>query len=269
MMTTNIITHTRKFFSSLAYITMLGIMLNALPLAVNAQERNVTLGTGKVEKIILAPGHTLTVLTNRNFSDLIVGNSDVADVFPLSDSSLYIQGIKSGFTNIAIYDEQKNLLGVFDIRVRRDLSELSGSIDAAVPSANVEVTNINNRVRLSGTVKDTVDLNQILSIATQYSSEPIINAIRVRDPQQVLLQVRVLEVERNSGRAIGVGFDGTRSDGTTAFATGTPFTTGLLGGSVPIGTFVGSLLEVAGLDVDIVIQALESKGVARRLAILH
>lgn len=262
-----------QVFSSLAFITLLGIMLGASPSTATAQERNVILGTGEVEKIILAPGHTLTVRTNRAFNDMVIGNSDVADVFPLSDSSLYIQGIKSGFTNIAVYDENKNLLAVFDVRVRRNLSELSGSIKNAVPSSDVTVSNINDRVRLSGTVKDNVDLEQILAMAGQYSPDPVLNAIRVRDAQQVTLQVRVLEVERNSGRALGVGFEGNRVsvvDGETVSVnkvrSGTAFTTGLLNGSVPFGTFVGGLLEVAGLQIDVVIQALEAKGVARRLA---
>ena len=251
----------RRFFSSVSCIIILGLVLNALPLMLNAQERYVTLGTGEVEKIILAPSHTLTITTNRSFSDMVVGNSDIADVFPLTDTSLYIQGMKSGFTNIAVYDEQKNLLGLFDIRVRRDFSELRYTINAAVPSADVEVSNINNRVRLSGTVKDAVDLNQVLAIAAQYSSDPIINSIRIRDAQQVMLKVRILEVERNSGRALGVNLTGTSASGNVS-RTGN----GLGGAGIPFGSFVGNLLEVAGVRVDFVINALEAKGLARRLA---
>ena len=45
----------------------------------------------------------------RRFADLVVGNSDVADVVPLTERSLYIQGKGSGSTNISIYGESKNL----------------------------------------------------------------------------------------------------------------------------------------------------------------
>ncbi len=255
----------RRFYSSLAYIIVLGIVITAMPLTLSAQERfyrDVTLATGGVEEITLAPGHTMTIATDRGFSDMVVGNPGVADVFPLTDSSLYIQGISSGFTNVAVYDEQKELLGIFNIRVRRDFSELTGSIQAAVPSANVDVENINNRVRLSGSVKDNVDLIKVLEVAAQYTEEPIINSIRIRDLQQVMLQVRILEVERNAGRALGVNLTGVSSSGNVS-------TTGRAaqGGSVqPFGSFVGNLLTVAGVRVDFVINALEEKGLARRLA---
>ena len=234
----------------------------AVPALAAAQTVFMPLGDGDapVRRVTVAPGYTVTVETDERFADIVVGNPEVADVLPLTDSSLYIQGVSSGFTNLAFYNDASELTGVLDVRVRRDFTELEEAIGRAVPSAQVEVMNLNDRIRLSGQVKNAVDLQRVLEIADQYSEEPIVNAMRVATAQQVELQVRVLEVERNAGRALGVDLEGT--DGPEGFTTGV----GLLTGQQPFGTVVGDLLEVAGLDVDIVIRALETKGLARRLS---
>ncbi|MDA5093102.1 type II and III secretion system protein family protein [Aliiroseovarius sp. KMU-50] len=236
----------------------------ALSAPVMAQEsmREITLGDGVVDKFTVAPGHVLTVNTDTPVSDLVVGDPNIADVFPLSDTSVYIQAKASGFTNIAMYDVNKELLGVMNIRVRRDFSELQAVINRSVPAANVSVANVNDRIRLSGDVRDNVDLSAVLRIAEQYSEDPIINGIRVRSGQQVQLDVRILEVQRNAGRQLGVNLGITSSGGVKVFGSGnTPATQ-----SRPFGTIVGDILTNAGAQIDVVIDALETRGLARRLA---
>lgn len=236
-------------------------LIGAFPGMGQAQERLVALGgNGQVEPIVITPGFTLTVRTDKPFSDLVVGNQSVADAFPLTDSSVYIQGNSVGTTNVSFYDADKKLLGVLILRVKVSFAELEEGIRQAVPSANVEVSNVNNRIRLSGEVKDTVDLARVLEIAAQYSTDPIVNAIRVTDPQQVQLEVRILEVSRNVGRSLGVELTATHNGVERATTSGSATS------EVPFGSFVGNLLSVAGTDIDIVINALEGKGLARRLA---
>lgn len=232
------------------------------PQFVHAQERAIFLGTGgPVVPVEIRPGFTLTLSTNVPFTDIVVGNSQVADVFPLSDRSVYVQGNNPGTTNISYYDANKKLLGTTILKVRTDFSELQQAIDGAVPSARVDVENLNGRIRISGVVKDNVDRDRILEIAQQYSENPVVNAMRVVDPQQVQLDVRILEVSRNFGRELGVNLTGTNA-GVTRMRTGNATSAPV----VPFGSFVGNLLEIAGTEIDIVINTLEDKGLARRLA---
>ncbi|MGG7646071.1 type II and III secretion system protein family protein [Rhodovulum sp. YNF3179] len=230
------------------------VALAAAPAA--SQVRDIAIDDGEVSSVTLEPGFTLTIQADGIYADVVVGDSAVADVFPLTASSLYIQGKTPGFTNITLYDENSQLIEVIDVRVRLDFQELRDTINAVVPSAEVDVTSVNNSIRLSGRVKDAVDLQRVLDIARQYTGESstIINAIRLKDPQQVELDVRILEVNRNAGRALGVQLSD--NDGSSTGAS--DFT--------PFGTFVGELLEISGTQIDFVINALEDKGLARRLA---
>lgn len=237
------------------------LALLALPTLAAAQERFVTLGEGHITPIALSPGFTLTLTTSATYSDLVVGNPQVADVFPLSDTSAYVQGKNAGATNISFYDAEKHLLGSIILKVEVDFDELRRAINSAVPSAKVNVANVNGRVRLSGTVKDGVDLQRVIEIAQQFSTDPVVNAIRVTDPQQVQLDVRILEVSRTSGRELGVNLTGTDQNGTVRGTTG-----GTVSNNAPFGSFVGHLLQIAGVEIDYVINVLEARGLARRLA---
>jgi pilus assembly protein CpaC len=244
-----------------------------------AQERFVNVGGGKVTQIIIAPGNTTTITTSQRFADLVVGDANVADVVPLTEHSLYIQGKAAGSTNISIYDANKGLLGVIDVRIRTDLGELEAAVRQAVPSANINITNVNNRIRLSGVVKDAVDLSRVLEIAQQYSADPVLNQLRVADAQQVNLEVRIIEASRSAGRDLGIGFTGASASG--GLFTASP-RLGIsanddgalqrdIGGvttqnGTPFGQLVAQVLEISGWRIDLVINALEAKGLVRRLA---
>ncbi|MBN9673746.1 type II and III secretion system protein family protein [Labrenzia aggregata] len=249
-----------------------------------AQVDEITLvNSGSVSKVTMPPGTTRTVRTDRTFSDLVVGDPEIADIVPLSSQVLYIQGKSTGLTNISIYNEQKALLGVIEVRVQLNFDEVARAVRAVAPTAQVRVSNVGNRIRLFGNVNSATDLTKVLEVAQQFSEAPVINALSVRGPQQVALEIRVLEASRSIGRDLGVNWVGRSSDGNVSTSgarvqTGVDETTGgliaILGsgasvaqqGALPFGTLVAKVLETAGLRIDTIIDALEGKGLVRRLA---
>ncbi|MBB4188511.1 pilus assembly protein CpaC [Sinorhizobium terangae] len=245
----------------------------------HAQEEFVSL-TGTVEHVTLAPNNTVTIRTGKSFGDLVIGSAELIDVVPLSDRSLFIRGKQIGATNISVYDDDKNLLGVIDIRVTSDFSEAAAAIRSAAPSARIRVFNSNDRIRLTGTVRDAVELQRVLEIAQSYSDQPVLNQLRVSDSQQVMLEVRVIEASRQTGRDLGIGWSGqgrngigkaTTSQGISVDEDGNLVRTledaaGAATGMQPFGQLIAKVLEIAGGQIDVVINALEQKGLVRRLA---
>jgi pilus assembly protein CpaC len=241
----------------------------------HAQQEMVSFRTpGEVVSIRVSPSKTVTIRTNVGFADLVVGNPDIADVQPLTTMSMYVQGKSLGRTNIAVYDTDKDLLGIIDLAVGVDLDELRAAIRDAAPYASVRVSVANNRIRLSGSVADGVTLQTVLQVAQDFSSDPVINTIRVTDSQQVLLEVRFIEANRSAGRDLGVSWairDGANRGAVFGVNTTSPTIAGqaarpvAAGGSAPFGTLVANVLN-AGINVDVVVRALEQKNLARRLA---
>ncbi|TCU38424.1 type II and III secretion system protein family protein [Rhizobium azibense] len=243
-----------------------------------AQEKFVTLG-GSVQQITLPPNETLTLNTGQTFGDLVIGSADMIDVVPLSDRSLFIRAKQIGATNISVYDDSKKLLGVIDVRVASDFSEAALAIRSAAPSARVRVFNSNDRIRVTGTVRDAVELQRVIEIAQSYSERPVLNQLRVSDSQQVMLEVRVIEASRQTGRDLGIGWSGQGNNGigkaTTSQGIGVDDGNlvrtlldpkGAATGMQPFGQLIAKVLEISGGQIDVVINALEQKGVVRRLA---
>src|SRR5437016_6816707 len=98
-----------------------------------AQEHNIVFkAKGSVAEVDLAPSTTTTITLNVNYSDLVVGNAAIADAMPLTGHSLYILAKAVGRTNVAVYDANKQLLGVLDVKVATDLSDLRTALRAAL-----------------------------------------------------------------------------------------------------------------------------------------
>ena len=86
------------------------------------------------------------------------------------------------------------------------------------------------------------------------------NTLSVDSPQQVMLEVRFIEVSRTAGRALGVQWD--------VVSKGVNFNTGpamAATSATPFGSLLGHILS-GGTTADALVQALEDKGLARRLA---
>ncbi|MCX2725650.1 type II and III secretion system protein family protein [Roseibium salinum] len=242
----------------------------------------MSISSASVSNVEVRLGSTLTVRTNRAFSDLVVGNPNVADIVPLTEQSLYIQGKALGITNISIYNDDKALIGIIEVKVQLDFSEVGAAVRAAAPGAAISVSNVGNKIQLSGSVLDAVQLTRVLEVAQQFSESPVINALAVRAPQQVALEVRVLEASRQIGRDLGINWFGRGNNAIGAIGrrggVGVDEDTGLLetllgaGGSptqqgaLPFGTLVAQVLSISGFNIDILIDALEGKGLVRRLA---
>ncbi len=166
------------------------------------------------------------------------------------------------------------------------------------PHAGLKVTAVNGRIMLSGTAPDGPTVDKAVMIAKQFGPD-VINSVSVLQPQQVMLEVRFVEATRTAGRDLGVQWNvfgqhdlanignrtptpsGHQPTRHSLFAAGRPVALRmsarcarhLAAGSWPAccraprrsAFIVGKMLS-AGIETDVIINALEQKGVARSLA---
>jgi pilus assembly protein CpaC len=253
-----------------------------------AQRTIQIVGAKRTAMVTVYIGKSEDVRTDQSFVEITVGDPEVADVNPLTDRSLSILGKKNGTTRVSAYAEGKKLIGVFDVEVVFDTSQLQTEIRRRFPHAGLKVTAVNGRIMLSGTAPDGPTVDKAVMIAKQFGPD-VINSISVLQPQQVMLEVRFVEATRTAGRDLGVQWNvfgqnglanvGNRNtnsgDGVFAspvrgsqgaLATVSPLAlAGTLSGTAPFGVLVGKMLS-AGIETDVIINALEQKGIARSLA---
>jgi pilus assembly protein CpaC len=230
-------------------------------------------------KVTLHKAETINLATP--FTEALVGNAGVADIVPLTNSSLYIVGKKVGVTRLTLLDQDKRPSGVVDVEVTYDLAVLRAQLKRL---SSVKVTSVNGKILLTGIASDSVAMQHALLLAEQIAPGDVTNAMTVAAPQQVLLEVRFIEADRTATRALG--FNSIVAGKEVVGATGLESTTGsvtsdasdnlvsglvnnLSGGlavnATPFGALIGRVL-MGGTSADLVVKALEQRGVARRLA---
>ena len=177
-------------------------VMAALPPAVRAQENIVLANPVHSAQVRVTVGKTEDIRTDQNFANITVGDPDIADVSPLTDHSLSILGKKIGTTRVTVYDADHKPVGIFDVEVSYDISRLAAEI-GHFTGGGIKVSSINGRILLSGTSPDAATLDKAVQIAGQFGPDPI-NTVQVMQPQQIELEVRFIEVDRNAGRDLGV-----------------------------------------------------------------
>jgi pilus assembly protein CpaC len=253
--------------------------LAAAPLAAShapaeAQTRQLRLAGGQAS-ISVVHRTSQTLRTDQPFTDVVVADPDVADAVPLTDRSIYVLGKKVGITSVSVYDAEKKLVGVIEVDVTQNAPRAAQDIRRGVEGP-VRARAQAGKIVLDGEAADAVQADRAARIARGHGGE-IVNQMRVRGPQQVMLEVRFIEVSRNAGRELGVRFEtASNGNGITAGRSGRG-QVGVLGfagaasalaspaGAQPFGTLIGNLVR-GGTNIDVIIQALEDQGVARRLA---
>ena len=175
------------------------------------------------------------------FSDVVIGDADIADIHPITDKALSILGKKLGTTRVSVYGEAKRLIGVFDVEVAYDTTLLQDELKRRFPTARIRVTSVNGRIMLTGSAPDGVVLDKAVMIAKQFGPE-VINSVSVDAPQQVMLEVRFIEASRTAGRELGVKWDINARDGHSDNFAALVGTAGLVSGGTPFGQIAGRLI---------------------------
>ncbi|PZX13123.1 pilus assembly protein CpaC [Palleronia aestuarii] len=217
----------------------------------------------QAEKIAVPVGESRVFSTGRDISQLVIGNPEVADVVLVSPRSFYVLGQGLGQTNLQVFADGEYPIGLVDLEVTVDTGDLSSALRNAAPAADIRAQSVNGRLRLQGTVPDAPTLDRVLEIAGQYGSEEVINGLQVTSPQQVFLEVRIIEASRDAGKSLGINVDvfDQGSEGFTSLNSGRR----LNGDDIPFGSFLATLVR-GGLNVDLLIDTLEERGLARSLA---
>jgi pilus assembly protein CpaC len=240
----------------------------------SAQSRLVRAGgPDRTTMVTVTIGKSQDIHTGSGFVDVMVGDPEIADVNPLTDHTLSILGKKIGTTRVTVYAEGKKLVGIYDIEVSYDVTRLLNELRRRFPGSTLRASSVNGRIMLGGEVADAVTLDQALTIARQFGPD-IINAVSVMSPQQVMLEVRFIEISRTAGRELGVqwnrfGGNSIANVGSGQSASSLPTITdtaaGVISGASPFGFAIGRIVA-SGVTTDVMINALEQKGIARSLA---
>jgi len=260
-------------FKSQIQAALMGLVLTA-PMASSALAQNAVLSVSRgavSSKISVAVNRAIVVESDRPFAELSVANPAIADIASLSDRSIYVLGKAPGATTLTIFDQDGQLVANVDVRVSPDIAEFKERLAQILPGENINVRTANEGIVLSGRVSGSRQVARAMELAQMYvGPDSVTNMMMVGGSQQVMLQVRFAEMQRSVAKSLGssVGLSNTQPvvDG---FAAGSGAFGVTIGGATSNPTSEGAVgigFGIGGLAVNVLVEALESKGMARTLA---
>jgi pilus assembly protein CpaC len=214
---------------------------------------NVTLGKSALLK--------LPVPVKR----LSVGNPEVGDVTLINPSEVYVLGKSIGTTNLIVWTRSGQTT-VVNVTVTMDAAALQSKLQELMPEEkNIRVSTAADSLVLSGTVSDTLKADRVVALADAYvraamggqggmqaaaggqgagqgsgqggesagagqglGSVQVINLLQVGSNQQVMLEVKIAEIDRSVAEKLGFDFQRAARKAGSAW---TQIMTGIIGGA--------------------------------------
>jgi pilus assembly protein CpaC len=241
----------------------------------SAGTREITVATraGQSERITLALGKAAVVKLDTDARDVLVSDPAVVDAVVRTPRRIFLLAEKIGQTNAFFFDGAGHQILTVDIRVERDTTDLMKAIHANFPDSNVHVSGLNDNLVLTGSVASAQDSARAQDLAAQFVRDPgkavdptkVVNMLKIGGHEQVLLKVRVAEMERQIAKQFGVNLSAMGNIGTVPidFATSNPY--GLMGQALA----AASGLQVGNAQTNHaqgVLNALEQAGLMHTLA---
>jgi len=223
--------------------------------------------------IVLPFSKSTVVELPSDVLDVIVSNPEIVEAMVHTSHRTVLVGKTPGQTNAYFYGHDNRELLNLEIRVERDINGLTSLIAEHAGEATVEVQAVNDNILLTGSVPNAATANRVERLAELWLDEStpsgsegrVVNLMSILGKDQVLLKVRIVEMQRSITKQMGINLNaiGRLGDSTVSLISNTALETGSgFSGTANFVNSAGGALESLGLGL----QALERVGLIRTLA---
>ena len=167
---------------------------------------DVTATSPSTRTLSIAKGKSAIIDLPADARDVLVTRPGVADAVLRTPRRIYILGVASGQTDAVFFDQTGRKILSLDIRVDQDGKAAAETIARILPMSRIRVEAVNNSLILTGTAASAADADAALRIAQQFVDKPeqALNMIGIAGKEQVMLKVRIVEVQRNAIKQLGL-----------------------------------------------------------------
>jgi pilus assembly protein CpaC len=199
--------------------------------------------------------------------DVIVGDPATVDAIVRRKNMAYIFARGIGQSNVFFFDANGNQILNLDVEVALDSLALRKLMQRAMPGSRITVDTVNKDVILGGMAANASEAKQAVDLAQQFNADgKVINTIRVAGDDQVMLKVKMVEIQRDTLKQLGVDLQAVLTTGEKIFnlASLNPFN--LSDQAVTGNSGLGFSDSSGGDKIKGILRALERDGLSRTLA---
>ena len=198
------------------------------------QVLRVDLTSSGAQSLALSRGKSAIIELPVDVRDMLVTNPAVADAVLRGPRRIYVMGMALGSTDAVFFDASGRKILSLAIRVEQDSTALEDTLRRVLPNASIQVQAIRDSVILTGSVANTGEAGMASQIASKFVEKPdnVLNMLTIAGKDQVMLKVRIVEVQRNVIKQLGVSTDLLFNDGFKSYSLGRSNTFGVNGSLV-------------------------------------
>jgi pilus assembly protein CpaC len=237
------------------------------------------------EPLHVVMGKSVVINLQTRVKRVLLSDPTVIDALVLNPNQIVVEAKAPGVSSLILWDEF-GAARMFDATVDLDVASLRAAVERAYPNRAIGVQADRDKVILTGNVSNQTAEDNVVKIASAYSKQVIDSLTQpVAHPRQILLEVKIAEVDRTRLEQLGINFFSSGAGNTIGTIGTQEFgpVTGPSGGSFQPGgksssssstsanTFgLSDLLNVflfrPDLNFGLTIKALEAKSVLQILA---
>lgn len=208
-------------------VMLAGAILPSLVVAAEPQAAVRALPAANTDAVKVPIYQSRVLTTRAPVKRISVGNPGIADILITTPTQLYLLGRSLGSTNVLLWDARDRLIDSLELQVVHDLGGLKARLHEVLPKETIEVASAQGALVLRGQVSSAAVMDTALKLATSYAaaSAPqveegssaagrskskgpeVINLMSVGGSQQVMLEVKVAEMQRNLFKNLNVRFN--------------------------------------------------------------
>lgn len=212
----------------------------------------------------LATGKAINMELPREAGEVLVADPKIAEVVVKTPTRVFLIGLKPGDTNVFLTDPAGGHIATLTVHVTRDLDALRQGLAALSPKHRISAKAVNESIILSGEVPSAEIAESARQLAIQFADQEknVVSMLRITNPEQVLIQIKVTEMRRAIAKRLGLNLFA-NSD-YFEFSTGVGANTGLFEDTFSSAIARGPLGGFSNLQA--ALEALEEDGYVKTLA---
>jgi pilus assembly protein CpaC len=181
---------------SMLCLGLLGVPAHALPEPDAAKAPATSLSLYANQSVVLD--------TPFDIKRVAIARPETADVMVVSPRQIVVIGKSAGTTTL-VYWSREEVPNKVEVVVGINLEIAKEDLQKIAPGETFEVTAAGDKLILTGTVSDNVVQTRLVEGAQAYA-KGIVNLLKVKKLEQVLLQIRVSEIDRTLAKELGFNF---------------------------------------------------------------
>lgn len=196
----------KKFSAVFTSLSFAWVLLS--PNFLLAAEAVATKDVGRTSSVQISLGKSRLYKYANPITRISVGDASIADVMIVNPTEIYLLGKKVGSTNVFLWHSSGSV-STLDVAVGADAGALQVLLEKLIPGEkNIQASSAGESLVLTGQVSDAMKVQQAVLVAQEFTGKKVLNMMTTNDLPQVLIEVRIAEMDKSVADALGVQVQG-------------------------------------------------------------